>query len=211
MIRVFAVDDHRFVLEGLQRMLADDADIEWQGDAENGRQAIAEIKKNPCDVVLLDVSMPDMDGLELLKRLRLLDAPPKIVIFTMHAEAALAIRFIKAGAMGFVTKNADSRQILQAIHKVADGGRFITPAIAEEIASRLGDNTPEKPHETLSDQEFLVFRRLAAGQGISRIAQEMNLSPSTIGTYRTRILEKFKFDNNAELVRYAMEHGIALS
>ncbi|MBF0136079.1 MAG: response regulator transcription factor [Magnetococcales bacterium] len=205
MIRVFVIDDHHIMRDGLRRILAEQADIEWVGEADNGRQAMAELQEKPCDIVLVGISMPDMDGLELLKRFKTLAHPPRVLILAVHAEATLAMRFIKAGARGFVTKKTASRQLIEAMHQVANGGCFIIPEIAEQLARQLGHEMPAVPHELLSNREYSVFRRLVAGHGISRIAKEMSLSPSTISTYRTRILDKLQVENNAGLIRYARE------
>ena len=207
MIRVFIADDHIIVREGLKRILSETKDITVVGEASNGREVIRLLKKCEWDLLLLDVAMEKMGGLEVLTRIKQNYPDKQVLILTQYNESHLALRFLKAGAEGYLTKRAAGVELVKAIRKITNGERYITPNIAEDLIEEL--NMESAPHHTtLSNQEYNVMSRIAAGIPLSTIAQELNLSVSTVGTYRRRILDKMKLKSNVELTRYAIEHKI---
>ncbi|GAB4533848.1 MAG: response regulator transcription factor [Anaerolineales bacterium] len=210
MIRVFLVDDHAIVRHGLRDILLAERDIAIAGEAEDGMTALASLHKTPADVVVLDIALPDISGMELLSRITALPDAPRVLILSMYPETQYAVRTLKAGAAGYLTKNSAPGELVTAVRKAAQGGRYINMALAEHLAASLGMEKPVLPHETLSNREFQVFLRLGQGQSLNEIAGALGLSPKTISTYRTRIMGKMNFKNNAELVRYAIEHKLIL-
>ncbi|MBF0622183.1 MAG: response regulator transcription factor [Magnetococcales bacterium] len=208
MIRIFIADDHAIVRAGLSHMLAETGDMRVDGEASDGQQAIQRILKESWDVVLLDVSMPGKDGLEVLRRVRQGKPDLPILILTMHDEELMALRFLKAGASGYITKDSAPDQLVQAIRKVVSGGRHISSDLAERMLMEWNSDVDKALHERLSDREFTVLRHLASGKTVGIIAEELGLSPRTISTYRTRLLEKMGMKNNSELTHYAMKFGL---
>ena len=209
MIRVFVADDHAIVRGGIRRILEDQADIQIVGEAADGQEAIQKILEGDPDVILLDISMPGMDGLDITKQLKAIDSKVRILILTMHAEEQYAPRLMKAGAMGYVTKHAAPEDLVKAIYAVHSGKRFISPSLAENMAWRyLGNRKALSPVESLSDRELQVLRRLAKGNTNQEIADSLHLSVKTIDTYRARLLEKLNLRNNSELTLFAVQHGL---
>jgi len=208
MIRVLVCDDHQIVREGIRQILADASDIALAGESSNGADALARARAGGIDVVLLDIAMPQRDGLDVLKQLRAdLPALPVLVLST-YPDRQYAVRCLKLGAAGYLNKSADSEQLVEAIRKAASGRLFITPAVAELLAGALGE--PEAPLiERLSHREYQVFRQLAAGRSVSEIADTLHLAPNTVSTYRARILDKTGVRNDVELALYAVRHDIA--
>lgn len=213
MIRVLICDDHVIVRQGLRQMLADAGDIEPAGEAADGPAALAAVRKAAADaalpdVVLLDIAMPQRDGLDVLKALK--DEWPKlpVLILSTYPDRQYAVRSLKLGAAGYLNKSADSEQIIAAIRKVAAGGLFITPAIAEQLAGALGAGAARPAHDSLSHREYQVFRLLAAGHSVGEIAEQLVLSPNTVSTYRARILEKTGVRNDVELALYAVRNDL---
>ncbi len=209
MIRVLVADDHKLVREGLKQILAATVDMQVAGEAANGDEALALAKANDYDLALVDMSMPGLAGIELIKRLRLARPGLRILVLSMHGEQQYAARALKAGAAGYLTKDSASEQLVGAIRKVAAGGLYITAAAAESLVSETatgGGNAA--PHALLSDREFEVFRMLAGGRGPTEIAERLHLSVKTVSTHKARILEKMKLGSTAELVRYALEHEL---
>jgi len=206
-IRVLVVDDHQLVREGLRQILAGAAGIEVAAEASNGDDALTLVKGSDFDLALLDMSMPGLSGLQLIKRLKLERPKLLILVLSMHGEAQYAARALKAGASGYLTKDSASEQLVRAIHKVAAGGVYVTDAAAASLMrSPSAQDLPS--YEKLSDREFEIFRLLAAGRGPTEIAGQLRLSVKTVSTHKTRILEKLNLGNAAELVRYALEHGL---
>jgi DNA-binding NarL/FixJ family response regulator len=206
-IRLLIADDHKLVREGLKQILAAAPGIEVTAEASNGDEALALAKGKDFDVALIDMSMPGLAGIALIKRLKLERPELLILVLSMHGETQYAARALKAGASGYLTKDSASEQLVGAIRKVAAGGVYVTDAAAASLMrSPAAQDRPS--HEQLSDREFEIFRLLAAGQGPTEIAEHLHLSVKTVSTHKTHILEKLNLGNSAELVRYALEHGI---
>jgi DNA-binding NarL/FixJ family response regulator len=203
-IRVLVADDHSIVRDGLKRILAASGDLEAAGEAADGDQALALVKANDYDVAMLDMSMPGLSGIDLIKRLKLEKPRLRILVLSMHAESQYAARALKAGAAGYLTKDSPAEALLAALRKVAAGGVHIGDAAAATLL-KSGDRPP---HETLSDREFEVLRFLVEGFGPTEIAERLHLSVKTVSTHKTRILDKLGLGSTAELVRYALEHRL---
>lgn len=208
MIRVLLADDHNLVREGLKQLLAATADIRVEGEAADGDQALALTKANDYDLAVLDMSMPGLSGIELIKRLRVEKPRLRLLVLSMHGEEQYAVRALKAGASGYLTKDSASAQLVGAIRKVAGGGMHISEAAAAQLvgAGTAGDALP---HSRLSNREFEVFRLLVAGEGPTGIAARLHLSVKTVSTHKTRILEKMEMESTADLVRYAVENKLS--
>jgi len=208
MIRVLVVDDHPVIRQGLRQILADSAEIEVGGEAADGREALELIRSEHWDVVLLDISMPGMNGLDLVKQLRSEKATVQVLVLSIHPEDQYAIRMLRAGAAGYVTKGSPPDQLVAAIRTVAQGENYISPEVSAKVLTTLIKTDNRPPHEMLSDREFEVMRKLAAGTTVSTISKELILSVKTISTYRTRILQKMRLKSNAELTRYALDNDL---
>jgi DNA-binding NarL/FixJ family response regulator len=208
MIKVFVADDHAVVRRGVLQILEEAPDLVAAGEASTGRQVLQQFQENDYDVLVLDISMPDGGGLEVLHQLRSLKPELRILILSMYPEKQYAMRALKAGAAGYLTKESAPDELVLAIRRVARGGRYISQSLAEELAAGLLGETTGAPAESLSDREYQVMRLLAAGKTISEIAADLSLSPKTVSTYRARILDKLNLRNTAEIMRYAFEHGL---
>jgi DNA-binding NarL/FixJ family response regulator len=209
MIRVFIADDHGVVRGGIRRILEDQKDIQVVGEAGDGLEAIQKVLEADPDVILLDISMPGMDGLDVTKQLKAIDPKVRILILTMHAEEQYAPRLMRAGAVGYVTKHGAPEELVKAIRLIHSGRRFISPALAENMAWRhLGDQADLTPVECLSDRELQVLCLLARGNTNQEIAKSLHLSVKTIDTYRARVLAKLNLRNNAELTLFAVQNGL---
>jgi DNA-binding NarL/FixJ family response regulator len=208
MIRVLIVDDHAMVRDGLRHILQSTRDIEVAGEAADGPSAIKLARECPASVLLLDLSMPGRNGLELIKQLKQEQRALRILVLTMHAEEQYAKRAFTAGASGYLTKESAASEVVAAVTKVADGGVYVSVSMAERLAQSLTAVGKGLPHEQLSDREFDVFRRLVDGQTLSDIARDLSLSSKTISTYKTRILEKMQLQSDAALVRYAIGNKV---
>jgi len=208
MINVLIADDHTIVREGLKQILEETSDLSVVGEAKNGWEVLEMIRNAEFDVVVLDISLPGKSGLEVLKNLK--DEHPNlpVLILSMHPEEQYAVRMLKAGAAGYLTKECAPDELVTAIRKVARGGKYITPSLAERLAFALGDDVSQPLYTKLSDREYTVMCLIASGKTITEIAAELCLSPKTISTYRSRILEKMHMKTNTELMHYAMEHGL---
>ena len=207
MIRVLLADDHGLVREGLRGILGKGADIEVAAEAANGDEVLALVRKQDFDVVLLDLSMPGLSGIALIKRLKGEKPKLRILVLSMHGESQYAARALKAGASGYLTKDSAASQLLGAIRKIAAGGVQISEAAAAQLigASASGD---APPHQALSDREYEVLRRIVAGGTVTDIADALNVSVKTISTHKARILQKLNLAGTADLVRYAIENGL---
>ena len=203
MIRVLIADDHKIVRDGLKGILAATADIEVAAEAAGGDEALALVRANDYDVALIDMSMPGLSGIDLVKRLRAEKPKLRLLVLSMHGEHQYAARALKAGAAGYLTKDSASEQLLGAIRKVAAGGVHISEAAAASLVSQQ-----KASHEALSDREFEVMRLLVEGLGPTEIGERLHLSVKTVSTHKTRILEKLGLGSTAELVRYAMENKL---
>ena len=209
MIKILLVDDHALVREGLRRLLQDYADLEVVGEASDGQEALRLTHQVSPDVILMDLSMPGLDGIEATKRLVDEGVKSKVVILTMHATEEYAVRVLQAGARGFVGKGAPSQEVTEAIRKVAAGGCYLPVALAEALPRRYGrKGTEDSPLETLSDRELQVLKRLAEGRTGKEIAHDLHLSPKTVDTYRARLLTKLELSTTADLIRFALRHGV---
>lgn len=204
MTRVLIADDHSIVRDGLKRILAATPDLQVAGEAASGDAALAAVKANDYDVVMLDMSMPGLSGIDLIKRLKLEKPTLKILVLSMHGESQYAARALKAGAAGYLNKDSPAEALLGALRKIAAGGVHIGDAAAASLL-QAGD---KPPHETLSDREFEVMRLLVEGLGPTEIGERLHLSVKTVSTHKTRILDKLGLGSTAELVRYAMEHRL---
>jgi two-component system, NarL family, invasion response regulator UvrY len=209
MISVIICDDHPIVREGMRLVVNDSKDIVVEDEASNGGQLLEKIRKKKFDVIILDISFPEgLDGIEILKTIRAERPRSAVLVMSMHPEEQSAVRALRAGAAGYIVKGSLPTEILTAIRKVGRGGKYVSPALAEMLAADLESARVKPAHESLSDQEYRVLCLLAAGRNISAAAQEMGLSTSTVGTYRSRLMGKLGLKNNAELVRYALRHGL---
>ena len=194
--------------QGLKLILADRFKRAVFGEARNTQEALARVTREKWDVAVLDVTMPGRSGLEALKEMKRLRPQMPVLVLSMHPEDQFAVRMLKAGAAGYLTKESAGNELVGAIEKVVGGGRYISSSLAERMASYLDLDVQKAPHERLSDREFLVLRMIASGKTVSRIAQELFLSVKTISTYRARVLEKMDMQNNAELTHYAVQKGL---
>lgn len=208
MIRLLIADDHPIVRAGLRRIAEEDRSISVTAEAANGDEALAALGKVAVDVVLLDISMPGPPFTDTLHRMRERHPSVRVLVLSTHPEDQWAVRALRAGASGYLTKDHSPDQLLDAVRRVHRGGRFVSPTLAEKLAARLGPDIAGAPHERLSDREFEVLRRLGAGRSVKEAAAELDLSPKTVSTYRTRLMEKMHFTSTSDLVRYAAQHGL---
>jgi two-component system invasion response regulator UvrY len=208
MIRVLIADDHSIVRQGLKQILEETDDLSVEGEASNGNEAMQKIRDMEWDVVLMDVSMPGKNGIETLKEIRQEKPDLPVLILSMYPEDQYAIRLIRAGASGYLTKESAPEQLVAAIRTVSQGRKYISPSVAELLALEIGSKSDRPPHEQLSNREDQIFRMIALGKTVSQIAEELKLSVKTASTYRTRILEKMHMKTNAELTHYAIRNGL---
>lgn len=208
MIKIIITDDHPIVRKGLREILADTKDIFSVDEAGNGWEVLDMVEKKDYDVVVLDISMPGLSGLDVLKQLKKKKSSIPILVLSRHPEEQYAVRVLKAGADGYLTKESAPKELALAIQKVARGGKYISASLADQLAAYVQEDSDKRPHEKLSDREFQVMSRLAAGKTVGEIAREMALSVNTISTYRLRILEKMKMTNNAQIMYYALNEKL---
>ena len=207
-IRVLIADDHAIVRQGLRQILSETSDLIVAGEAEDGSDAVHLARDKRWDVFLLDVSMPSRNGIDVLKQLRREFPRQPVLILSMHSEEQYAVRAIKAGAAGYLTKQSAPELLVTAIRQVASGKKFISPTLAEQLAAAISDDGDKLPHERVTDREYQVLVRIASGKTLTRIAEELNLSVKTVSEYRKRLLEKMRLDTTAELIRYGIEHSL---
>ena len=205
---VLVADDHAIIRNGLKNLLSDTPDFVVAGEADNGTAALEWVRKRNWAVVILDISMPGRNGLELIKLIRAERARLPILIFSMHHEEQYAVRAIRAGASGYLSKEGDMDLLVPALRKVAAGGRYISPQVAELLANDVAPSGHELPHLALTDREFEVFSRIVRGVSMTAMAQELSLSIKTVSTHKSHILGKMNMGSQVELVRYAMEHHL---
>jgi two-component system invasion response regulator UvrY len=208
MIRVLVADDHAVVRRGLLQILEEVPAIVVAGEASTGRQVLQAVQRERYDVLVLDIAMPDGGGLQVLHQLKSLKPDLPVLILSMYSEKQYALRALKAGAVGYLTKESAPDELIAAILKVARGGRYVTRSLAEELAGALAGELESEPHEALSDREYQVMCLLAAGNTVTEIATELSLSVKTISTYRARIREKLGLKNTSEIIRYALRRGL---
>jgi two-component system, NarL family, uhpT operon response regulator UhpA len=207
-IRLLIADDHSIVREGLKQIFKLQPDIEVAGEAGNGDQVLQKVREGNIDLLLLDMTMEGLSGVELIRRIKNLKSSLPILVLSMHNVPQLVFHALRAGANGYITKGSEPELLMAAIHKVAAGGKYIDPGLAEELAFANTIAEGELPHNALSSREFEVFRLLAMGKHNNDISQQLFISDKTVSTYKTRIMEKMKLSNMADLVRYAVEHNI---
>jgi len=208
MIKVCVVDDHAVVREGLKRIIAENPGMAVTSEAGDGAEALRVIQTEPCDVVLLDITMPNKNGLDVLKQIHAETPRLPVLVLSMHAEDQYAVRVLRAGASGYLTKESAPAKLVQAIRKVVRGGKYVSTTLAEKLVFDLDSRSAKAPHEVLSDREYQVLCMIASGKTVTIIAEELALSVKTVSTYRVRILEKLNMKNNAELTRYAIKEGL---
>jgi two-component system invasion response regulator UvrY len=207
MIKILIADDHAIVRKGLVQLLHEEFPAAQIIEVANSQEALKEIRKQIWDVILLDISMPGRNGIEILKQIKADGIRAPVLMLSMHPEEQYAIRALKAGASGFVNKESATEELLVAIHKVLSGRKYISSLVAEKLAETLGDGN-KTAYELLSDREMQVLQLIASGKTVSEIAEEISLSVNTISTYRTRVLEKLGLNNNAEITRYAIDNNM---
>lgn len=207
-LNILVVDDHAIVREGLRRIL-EGAGRGWAvSEAGGGFQALEILRRAPVGMLVVDMSMPGMNGLELIRRVRAELPRLPVLVLSMHAEEQYAMRAFKSGANGYLTKDRAGAELVEAVSKVAAGGAYVTPSLAEQVVLGLNRNTPGPGHAQLSDREFDVLRRIAGGQRLSDIAEELHLSVKTVSTHKRRIMDKLNLQSTAALIQYAMENGL---
>ena len=209
-MRVLLVDDHAVVRAGLASLLGAELPGLVLGEAEDAGAALGMVRAEPWDLVILDVSLPGRSGLEVLKELRLLRPRLRVLVMTVHSEQEYAIRALRSGAAGFVSKHSAADELVAAVRKVLGGGRYVSAAVAEKLAGRVaaGDDPGAPPHALLSDRELQILRLVGAGKSVKEIGADLALSEKTVSTYRTRVLEKLGLRTTAELIRYAIHAGL---
>jgi two-component system, NarL family, invasion response regulator UvrY len=206
-LRVFVADDHALFREGVKALLAEESDLAVAGEAGTAKETLQRIRAEPWDILLLDISLPDGSGIDLLRQIRPHKPDLPILILSMHPEEQYAVNLLRAGANGYITKDAVPQQVVQAIRTLLQGRKYISPTVANILAEEIGgDNRP--PHEQLSEREFQVFCKLAAGRSVGDIAEELFLSNKTVSTYRARIMDKMTAKSNADLTYYAIKNGL---
>jgi two-component system, NarL family, invasion response regulator UvrY len=207
-MKILITDDHAVVRQGLKQILAEEYKRAEFGEAATAQEAIDRIWKENWDVVVLDITMPGRSGLEVLKEIKKSRPKLPVLVLSMHPEDQFAVRLLKIGAAGYMTKESAPQELVGAVKKVMGGGRYVSPSLAEKMASYLAVDVQTPPHERLSDREFLVLRLIASGKTPTAIAKDLGLSVKTISTYRMRILEKMSMQNNAELTTYAIQNQL---
>jgi two-component system invasion response regulator UvrY len=208
MIRILIADDHTLMRDGLKQILATAGDMIVAGETSDGFQTIESVRCGEWDLLLLDMSMPGRSGVELIKQIKTEKPRLPILVLSMHKESEYAVRAIRAGAAGYLCKDSASQELLDAIRTVAAGGRFISPEVSADLAFGMILRDERPPHALLSEREFLIFRMIAAGDGITDIAQRLNLSVKTVSTYKTRVLQKMQMSGIADLIRYGLKHDL---
>jgi two-component system invasion response regulator UvrY len=207
-MRILIADDHAVVRRGLKQILAENFKRAVFGEAANSQDALERVWKEPWDIVILDLTMPGRSGLDVLKEIKRARPKLPVLILSMHPEDQFAVRLLKAGASGYMTKESAADELVGAVNKAVAGGRYVSVALAEKLASLIVHDVLAAPHESLSDREYLILRLIASGKPVSTIARDLSLSVKTVSTYRARLLEKMNLTNNSELVHYAFQYGL---
>jgi two-component system, NarL family, invasion response regulator UvrY len=207
-IHVLIADDHAIVRQGLRLILSETEDLVVAGEAENGVEAIALSRQQHWDVFLLDVSMPNRDGIDTLKQLKKEFPRSPVLMLSMHPEEQFAVRALKAGASGYLSKQSAPELLVTAIRQVAAGKKYLSPNVAQQLAEAISDDSDKSPHDRITDRELQVLSLIASGKTLTQVADTLNLGVATVSTYRARLLEKLGLRNTAELIRYGLEHGL---
>ncbi len=208
MTKILIADDHPLFRRGLKDILQTQPDIELVGEADTGHKALEMARKQRWDVLVLDITMPGLSGIEILNVLRKEQPKLPILILTAHPENQYAVRVLRAGAAGYMTKETAPHELIRGLRKILKGAKYVSETLAEKLASDLGAQNQKKPHDLLSDREYEIMRLIASGKPLGKIAGELALSPRTVSTYRSRALEKMKMKTNTDLIRYAMENKL---
>jgi two-component system, NarL family, invasion response regulator UvrY len=206
--RVAVVDDHELVRIGLKQIIEAESDFSWVGDASTGREALDMLRTKPCDVLLLDLSLPDMSGLDVLRRIKSHHDSVATLVLSAYPEKQYGLNVLRAGASGFVSKTAAPEELCRAIRAAVRGGRYVSPELAEVLVNGMQGVSGEPPHAALSEREFQIFCKLAEGQSVTEIGAALFLSVKTVSTYRTRILEKMGMKSNADMTYYAIKNDL---
>jgi len=207
-IKVLVADDHPIVRRGVKQIIEESSDMVVSGEASSGSEVLDRVAESDYDVLLLDISLPGRSGLDILKQVKSMKPTLPVLVLSIYPEDQYAIRALKSGASGYLTKGRAPEELKEAVRKISKGHKYITSSLAEKLADRLSGGMGELPHETLSDREYQVMCMIASGKMVSRIAEELSLSVKTISTHRSRLLKKMALKNNAELTRYAIEHNL---
>lgn len=207
-IRILIADDHAIIRHGLKQILSDTEDMALVAEADGGVTALQLLRSTECDVVLMDVSMPDRNGIDTLKLIRKEFPRLPVLILSMHPEEQYAVRALRAGAAGYLSKQAAPEQLVIALRQVASGKKYVSAEVAEELANAIGEDLDRPPHEKLSDREYQTLCMISSGKTLTQIAEQLNLSVKTVSVYRARLLEKMRLRNNAELTHYGLKHGL---
>ena len=208
MLRILIADDHPVFRQGLRQILSDASDMVVTDEVSNGLEVLGRVRTGCCDVILLDISLPGRNGIDILKQLKKERPKLPVLMLTMHPEEQYAIRALKAGASGYLTKESTPDELITAIRKVSAGGKYVSSSLAETLAYELGRMDEKAPHETLSDREYQIMLLIASGKTVTEIAETLSLSIKTVSTYRSRILEKMRMKNSAELTYYAIKNQL---
>jgi len=208
MLRILVADDHPIVRQGVRQIIADTTDMIVADEASNGPEVLSKVRAGSYDVVLLDISLPGINGIDVLRQLRNERPRPHALILSIHPEEQYAVRAFRAGASGYLTKESAPDELVAAIRKVSSGGKYVSASLAERLASYLETSDEQLPHKTLSDREYQVMCMIASGSTVTEIAEQLSLSVKTISTYRSRVLEKMNMKNNAELTHYAIKNRL---
>lgn len=208
MIRILIADDHAVVREGIKHIFSEVPDVSIAGEASNGQEVLENIGKKDFELLLLDIAMPGRDGLEVLREVKALRPKLPVLILSMFPEEQYALRALRSGASGYMTKDSIPHELVNAVRKVLKGGRYVSSSFSDVLLTELTSDVQKPPHETLSDRELQIMRMIASGKAIKKIASELSLSSKTVYTYRARVLEKMGMNNNMELTHYATKHGL---
>lgn len=208
MIRVILCDDHAVVRRGIRDTLSEAVDLKVVGEAGSYSEVRELLRSTPCDVLVLDLNLPGRGGLEVLASLRETDTPIKVLVVSMFPEDQYAIRCLRAGAQGYLNKAGNPAELIEAVRTIAQGRKYVTPSVAQMLVDNLATPTSEALHDSLSERELQTLLKIASGKRLSDIAEELMLSPKTVSVYRSRVLEKLKLSNNAELTVYAIRNGL---
>jgi two-component system invasion response regulator UvrY len=207
-MKILIADDHAVVREGLKQVLSENADLIVAAEASTGQEVIDKIAKNDFDLIVLDISMPGRGGLDILKEIKIQKPKLPVLVLSMYPEEQYAVRVLKTGASGYLTKESAPDELVRAIRQISQGKKYVSPSLAEKLALDLEISSDRPPHETLSDREYQVMCMIASGKTLKEISEELSLSIKTISTYRTRIMEKMKMKSNAELTHYAIKNRL---
>lgn len=208
MLKVLIADDHPVVRQGVKQILTEELQLKQFDEARNAREVLEKVSRNKWDILILDINLPDMSGLEILRQLKKVHPDLPVLVLTVFDEDQIAIRVLKAGASGFVTKETMPNELIAAVKKIHSGGKYVSPSLAEKLVFNIYTEEEKPVHHKLSNREYQVICLIAAGKSVKQIAEELYLSIQTIRTYRTRILEKMELNTDAELIHYAIQHGL---